>query len=367
MSVELDILRSFWEDEVLAHHTYSLLCKKTKDKRFLELAEMEKKHAEFWNSLAEKYYNTRFRQGLRIKIKKLMNKALATIVPTTFLIHYLEFGERDAVLEYSKILSKFREKPEIYEKIREVVIDEIKHETELARMIIGEEKKLSNIKDAIYGMTDSLVEILALVTGLAGALANPITIGLAGLISAIGGTFSMTSGAYLSAKSQNDLYQGSVKEVEAKKLIAPEILLQELQEEMTKKGVDEETIKKIIEPLKNNPETIETLVKTMKITEKPANPKETAKTTGIYYIIGALPAILPFFIGHIIRTETTKIAIVAIALSATIALIAGILTAILSGTSIKRKAIENVLIILGATAATYTIGKIATTILGIQI
>ncbi|MHA1616660.1 MAG: VIT1/CCC1 transporter family protein [Candidatus Njordarchaeales archaeon] len=365
--LDLEIIKSFWEDEVLAQDIYSFLGKKSKEETFFELAQMEKKHAEFWARLANERFGVKLTPGLKLRIKKLLNKVLATITPITFMIYYLEFGEKDATISYSNMLSKLKDEPELYKQVKEIIIDEIKHESELAKKIMGEESKIAKVKDAIYGMTDSLVEILALVIGLAGVISNPLAIGLAGLISSIGGTFSMTSGAYLSAKSQNDVYKGSLKEIEAKRIIMPEVLAEDLREALENKGANIEVIEKIVEAVKEDPTTLETLTKSLSISETPTNPKEVATTTGLYYILGALPAITPFFIGHWLSIDVIYIAIISVLLASIISFLAGIFAAILSGSKIGRKALENVAIILGATLATYTIGKLATTLLGIQV
>lgn len=367
---DLKIIRKSWEDEIIATSLYKFLKRKAKGKRkeiFDKLAEMEKQHALAWNMIAEKYFNTSFEPNLLLKLKIIFYKLLALITPLTFMIHYLEFDEREATLEYSHILSKFREHPETFETIKRIIYDEIEHEATFTEIIIGEKARIAKVKDAIYGMTDSLVEILALVIGLASMIPNPLTIGLAGMISAIGGTFSMTSGAYLSAKSRNDIYEGAVKEIEVKRAIASPILLKDLKRALIDRGIDTETAKKIVESLKDNPDALENLAKTLEIEETPTNPKEVATTTGLYYILGALPVVIPFFIGHFLSLNTTYIAIAAVILSSIVSFLAGIFTAILSGISIKRKAIENVIIIIGAAFATYTIGSLAKILLGIEI
>ncbi len=367
---DLKIIKNFWEDEIIAMSLYKFLKRKVrgdKKEQFDKLAEMEKGHAEAWNQLAKNKFDIEFEPGLLLKIKILLYKLLALVTPLTFMIYYLELGERTATLEYSKILSKFEDDPETYEMVKRIIYDEIGHEASFVEMIVGERAKIAKVKDAIYGMTDSLVEILALVIGLASVIGNPLTIGLAGLISAIGGTFSMTSGAYLSAKSQNDIYEGAVREIEVKNAVARSMLVKDLELSLVEKGIDESTARRIAEGIKDQPEVLKNLLKSLGIEETPTDPKEVAVTTGLYYILGALPAILPFFFAHIFSISTIEVAVIAVLLSSVVSFFTGIFTAILSGIDIKKKAVENVLIIIGATLATYTIGTLAKILLGVEI
>lgn len=367
---DLEVIKRFWEDEIIATNVYSFLKRKVKGEKkeiFDKLSGMEMGHARIWENLAKEKFNKEFKVGLTLRIKVFFYKVLAIILPLTFMINYLELGERTATLEYSTLLTKFKNEPKIYEVVKKIIYEEIEHETMFLEMIIGERSKLARVKEAIYGMTDSLVEILALVIGLASVTKSPLTIGLAGLIAAIGGTFSMTSGAYLSAKSQNDLYEGAVRELDVKDMVARSLLLKDLKLVLEEKGVDRDAVSEIIDGLKENPKALKNLVKSVAIEETPTNPKEVAFTTGIYYIIGALPAILPFLFGDFFPVNTVFIAIIAIVLSSIVSFLAGMFTAILSGTKIIRKALENVLIIIGATLATYTIGSIAKVLLGISV
>ncbi|RLI96701.1 MAG: hypothetical protein DRP00_05010 [Candidatus Aenigmatarchaeota archaeon] len=177
----------------------------------------------------------------------------------------------------------------------------------------------------------------------------------------------MTSGAYLSAKSKNDIYTGEVNEIKMKAAVLPDSLKADLSEILKDKGVEEKLVEEMVEELSKNKDAMVNLAISLGVEETPEDPKEVAITTGIYYILGALPAILPFFIGYFFGLDTITIAIIAIAISAIISFVVGIFTAVLSGISIKRKAFENVLIIIGATMATYTIGTLAKMWLGIEV
>lgn len=364
------LVKDFWADEIIATDLYKFLSKKASKEKaelFKKISEMEKGHAVIWNKISEKAFSKTFKIGVGIKIKTFFMKLLALILPLTFMIYYLELDERKAIINYSKLLSAFKDEVHIYNMIEGVIKDEIDHEARLVDLLLGETSYLSKAKDAIYGMTDSLVEILALVIGLAGIIYNPILIGLAGLISSIGGTFSMTSGAFLSTKSQNDIYEGRVKEIDVKELVSLDSLKVDLKSALIEKGVDSSVSEGIVKIIGDDKKALTNLVKSLSIEETLTNPKDAAITTGTYYILGALPAIIPFFLALTLPISSITAAIIAIICAAIVSFFSGIFTAVLSGMNIKRKAIENVLIILGSAIATYFIGSLARIFLGIEV
>lgn len=361
-------IKKFWEEEVAASNIYRFMAKKSRKRRelFERLASMEDQHADFWNKIANRFFGKKFKKGFGLKLKIFFYKILSLLLPTSFMIYYLESGEKSATSEYSTILKEFKEIPKVYEQIKRIIQDEIEHEIELAEILIGEKSRISNIRDAIYGMTDSLVEILALVIGLAGITNNTLTIGLTGLIAAIGGTFSMTTGAYLSTKSQRDIYEGEISEIEAKASIAPDLLIRDLEVLLIEKGLNERSARRIISEMGVDHEELKSIVRHLKI-EKPPSPRSVAKVTGIYYILGALPPMLPFFVAYFFSIDPIFTAIISVFFASITAFFAGIFTAVLSGTKIKKKALMNVLMIVGAAMATYSIGSLARILLGIEI
>ena len=348
----------------MAHH-------KAKDKKakeiFMEISRMESGHAEIWNAVAEHLGGKKFRGGLSLSLKKLRVKLLSLIMPLTFMMYYLELDERSAIIEYSRILRYFKDYPEFYSKIVGVIKDEIGHELRMFDMLLGTGTRVGRIKEAIYGMTDSLVEILALVIGLAGVIREPLLVGLAGFISAIGGTFSMTSGSFLAARSERDLYLGRIRELKIREELGGEFLLADLKDALIEKGVPEKEATKIVSSMGEfSPTILRNLLQSL-TTEEPPAPGQVAKTTGTYYILGALPAILPFFIAAILGLSSTVAVIFALFAAAIVSFVAGIFTAVLSGISIKKKSIGNVVIIIGAAMATYLIATLARMFLGIEV
>jgi VIT1/CCC1 family predicted Fe2+/Mn2+ transporter len=88
-------------------------------------------------------------------------------------------------------------------------------------------------------------------------------------------------------------------------------------------------------------------------------------TTGIFFVIGALPVLAPFLIGTMWDSNPTIPAIIAFVLAVISISIAGLFMAVLSGKRISTNIMHNLLIIMGTAALTYLVGLTARLSLGI--
>jgi VIT1/CCC1 family predicted Fe2+/Mn2+ transporter len=111
---------------------------------------------------------------------------------------------------------------------------------------------------------------------------------------------------------------------------------------------------------------LSSLVKTIRTTSEPLQPKESLKTTGIFFIIGALPVLAPFFIGTLWGANPSVPAIIAFGLAVVSISIAGLFMAVLSGKRIATNIMHNLFIIMGTAALTYLVGLAARFSLGIE-
>ena len=69
---------------------------------------MEQGHATVWNRIAAKSHGVSFDVSLSLRLKILLVKLLSLILPFTIFIHYMEHSERNAILEYSKLLEAYQ-------------------------------------------------------------------------------------------------------------------------------------------------------------------------------------------------------------------------------------------------------------------
>ena len=359
----LNLLQIFWISEIVADSLYRSLAARYGDdnlkKSIIKIGEMEQGHAKVWNKIATDVYGISFQTSTFLKFKILLMKLLSYMLPFTIFIHYMEHEERNAILEYSKLLDAYKDNENIRKIITNIIRQEISHEWHMMEQIADKGSYIVKFKEAIPGMTTGIIETLGLVIGLLAAHTTTTMIGITGTIAMISGTIAMMSISYISSKGHHDLHEGRVRELSIKKEVDPAVLRRELENALIDKGISRETARLVIDIVGADTVVLSNLVKTFKIAGEALTPKESVKTTGIFFIIGALPILVPFFVGMLWDLDPLIPALTAFALAIITISMAGLFTAVLSGKKISTKVIHNIFIIVGTCTLTYLVGLAA--------
>ncbi|AWR96454.1 ferritin, CCC1 [Acidianus sulfidivorans JP7] len=244
-----EIIKKNYKAEMFDYTLYSELAKLEKNPKvkdvLLELAEGEKSHAEFWKSIADsrniKLENLNFFDRLKLFILKTFRKLLG--LPLT--IKLAEMGEINDAEKYYELSKNETFSDTEKQKLQDIMNQELVHEEILTQSQINAER----ISEAIYAVSDGLIEVLAGVSGLDSVLNTPFLVALGGLIIGISGMISMSIGAYLSSSSEEDIKKNKLKDMNK-----------------TTEGIKSES-------------------------------GESVKITAISYILGAIIPIIPFLIG----------------------------------------------------------------------
>ena len=214
------LLRAFWLSEITAESLYRFLAGRYKDddrkRAILEIAKMEHGHANVWSGLSERIHGVSFRVSRIVKWRIALAKLLSLLLPLTIFVHYLEHGEKKAILDYAQLLDVYKDNGQARTTIMNVIRQEIGHEWHMMEQIADRRVYIANLKEAIPGMTAGIIETLGLVIGLVAAHARTLVIGLTGVISMVGGMIAETSVSYIGAKGHHDLHMGREKEPEHK-------------------------------------------------------------------------------------------------------------------------------------------------------
>ena len=295
-------LEKFLETERMHAIMYSHLAKEEdhpKHKRFLnKLTAEEKKHEELLREIL-KDEGVKPRRSHFLWLKLAFYRFISAIFGVPFGIAVIEREEDQTIKEYIAALSQIKEKRST-DKLKTIIKDEEAGEQELQDNLNDYSEHFDYIKSIVFGLNDGLVEILAVVAGLAVVATSPFVVVIGGIIVGISGTLSMAGGAYLSSKSYN--------------LVEEE-----------KKG-----------------------------TSTTNSPFKDAAYTGIFYFLGSLSSVVPFAAGLSgFAGILTAIIIVSIVL-----VLASAVIGIVSKTSIKRRSLEMLTISLGAAFVTIILGII---------
>ncbi len=314
MADRLDMEQGFYRDEVHDIAVYTALAEnesRPELRRLLQkLADTEKKHAKIWKDIISDAGETPHEPafvGFAVAYYVFIRKVLGT----AFAIKLLERGEERAIEEYSAALGSRRISGKGKAAIRNVILNDEKfHEKELSGKIGEYTGDLNYIKSIIFGLNDGLVELLAVVTGLAVVATSSLVVAVAGIVVGIAGTLSMAAGEYISSKSR-----GLVRE-----------------------AMREDVVHK-------------------------TSPAKEAMYIGLFYFIGAIIAVLPFILGLVRYAGIiTSIVLVVIVLT-----VVSTIVAIISDTSAKRRVAEMLVISLGAAFVTIILGAIIRYYFGISI
>ncbi|MEL9998681.1 MAG: VIT1/CCC1 transporter family protein [Thermoplasmata archaeon] len=282
------------------------------------LSLMEREHAKFFYSMikGKKEKTPKYSVYISIFLRYLLGLSLT--------LKILERGEKKAIRSYISLLKEGGIPEQYKQSLKAIIMDEIFHEDffEQNEKIVAQ--RTERIRDAVYGMSDGLVEVLSSVAGLAPVLLIPLYVAIGGLVVGISGSLSMAIGAYLSVKAEKD-YNDSKKR------------LNDMKSEITgEKMVEEKTYY--------------------------SNPLRSALDTGVFYIIGAIFPIIPFLILKGVDAVFMAFLLVICAQSIT-----SIIISLLSDTPIIKSLLRTVLLTITAALATYTLGNIIHSILGINI
>jgi VIT1/CCC1 family predicted Fe2+/Mn2+ transporter len=94
-------------------------------------------------------------------------------------------------------------------------------------------RRLSQIREVVFGVQDGLISTVGFVAGVHGATQDVRLVLLAGIVQMIAGAFSMAAGAYLSTKAEREVVEGQVRAEVARSLeepyLAQEALLKALE------------------------------------------------------------------------------------------------------------------------------------------
>jgi len=309
-----DFIR-FFHDESKDASFYFYLASKESDphikEKLKEIGKMEAEHAKFWRSLLS-------RHGITVKSKStksynLFFYFLRRVLGIKWLSQFLEIGENSAIEKYYRIYTECDLDQPDKDALKKLIAEEILHE-DFFKANMGNIQ--NNIRDIFLGMNDSLVEILAAVSGLTALSAvSTKLIGISGVIVGLSGTLSMAIGTYISVKNQ--------KEVKNLGFLRLRVLA-----ELFHKG--------------KSPE------------QETEDPIRAALFTGLFYLVGTILIVVPFFF-----LSTAQYALATSVMAASVAwIISGTVIALSSGLSIHRKIAEMILTGYAATLITFTLGSL---------
>lgn len=302
--------RGFLKDEMLDCAVYSRLAKSESNGEVRDLlsalAKTERSHVEMWKTLLGVGSSYDIKPAF-MELRILEMLVVRRFLGVAFVVKFLERHERHDLKKYTKTFSGPLMGKKYRKSASKMINDFAKHERTLRKKADNYKGELEHVQSIILGLNDGLVEILAIIAGLAIVATSSFTVVVIGLIAGVSGALSMTGGVYLSSKSYG-------------------------------------------------------LVRSNRIKEK-SSPVREGYNAGIWYLIGSVLAILPFIFGFVgVRALAISVVLVCAALTG----VSGIV-AVISETSFRKRALEMIAISLGAVFVMMILGVLAKMYFGVSV
>ncbi len=213
------------------------------------------------------------------------------------------------------------------------------------------------MRDIILGVNDGLVSIFLLVVGVVGGGFASREILLAAVAAAVAGAISMAAGEYVATKSQEEVFDGE-RELEREHLKHHrDVERDEIREMFGEMGLESRLVEEIVDSLDRDDEAFLKVMMALEfgvVEEERRSPILAAVFSGLLFLAGSLPSVLPFVF---IATPSTGLAVAAVASG--IALFAvGALKTVTTKTHPIISGLENMAIAAGGAVLSFAIGRI---------
>jgi vacuolar iron transporter family protein len=209
---------------------------------------------------------------------------------------------------------------------------------------------------AVLGVNDGLVTNVCLILAVAGASDGAGAVRIAGVASLIAGAFSMAAGEWISVRSQVELYDGIVDELE--RLIArnPRLILDELTSRLVDTGFARDTAQRVATELPlDEPRFLDFTARTVFGFDpsEVGSPMTAALTSLALFAIGATVPLAPWFV-----TSGTPAVITSVVVTGLAGLVVGGWVSRSSDRPVLPGALRQLAIVVVAAAVTYAIGSV---------
>jgi VIT1/CCC1 family predicted Fe2+/Mn2+ transporter len=221
----------------------------------------------------------------------------------------------------------------------------------------------SNLRAAVFGVSDGLVSNASLVLGVAGAGAASGSVLVTGVAGMLAGALSMAAGEYVSVRSQREMYEYQIALEREEVAEYPEEEAEELALIYHARGVELEQARAVSRALLANPEQALDVLAREELGLNPddlGSPWGAAISSFFSFAVGAAVPLLPF----LARATGTPALVITAGLTAAALFAVGLILSLFTGRQALRGALRMVLIGAGAGLVSFLIGRMLGAALG---
>lgn len=361
---QLETFRHHWQDEADAAYLYRILASLERDAKrrrvYERLAEVEDRHTVIWANLIRSSGGTlgAFSPTGRTRLMAFLGRRFGP----NFLLPMLLAEEGREVKGY---LDMHRDTPKGAAGSTESLVlaresKEHAHEIGALAERSGEPWHQTEsgglLRNVVYGFNDGLTANFGLVAGVLGATATeqPHMIIVAGVAGLVANALSMGSSGYLAAKSEQEVYANEIAMERDEIAMMPEVERDELALIYEAKGMDAESARARAAALMKDPERMlaEHVQQELEIGGHKQSPMREAWITGVATAVGSLIPVAPFFfLGGSIAIWTS------FALAMASHFLVGAARSVFTGRGIWRSGLDMFVVGLGVAIVGYYVGE----------
>jgi VIT1/CCC1 family predicted Fe2+/Mn2+ transporter len=213
------------------------------------------------------------------------------------------------------------------------------------------------VREVIFGFNDGLVSTFALVAGVSGAVMSNAIVLLAGVAGMLSGAISMGLGAYISSKSQMEVYRREIEREKQEIEEKPSHEKAEIREIYRRKGFKGKELENIVKKISSNKDV---WLQVMMVEElglgiqRFDNPVKLGAVMFVAFVVGALIPVVPY----VVINEVPAALQVAAALSLVGLFAMGSAKTVITKRSWLKSGIEMVVVGSVAAVVTYFVGTL---------
>ena len=359
---ETAVLLDHWKDEADAAFLYrELAAAETDPKRqdlYRKLADVEDRHAGVWaRILAERGVEAgAARPSGRARLMAWMARRFGPALLSRMLL-------REEGHEVQNYLALHRESApgQVHDAALELARDSAHHAETLSTIAgrTGEPWHHAQsggfLRNVVYGFNDGLTANFGLVAGVVGANVEAHVLLVTGLAGAIADALSMGASGYLAAKSEQEVYTNEIRMEREEIRMMPEIEAEEMALLYEAKGLPREEAKRRADALMADPERAleESVREELGIGEQRTTPMREGVVTGTATAFGAMIPVAPF----LVSSGSTALA-ASFAISMLSHFGVGAARSVFTGRSVIRSGMDMFIVGLGVAAVGYVVGDL---------
>ncbi len=208
----------------------------------------------------------------------------------------------------------------------------------------------------ILGVNDGLVSMFLLVAGVVGGRFDSRQVLLTGIAGAIAGAISMATGEWLATKSQEEVFDREITLERDHIKYHRESEVDQLWDLLRNIGLKDDALRRAVEQISASDESLFQSMKVLEfgvIDQERRSPWRAAIFSGGLFLLGSLPAVVPFLL-----IEDTWIALVWAGILAGISLFGvGVAKSMATKTSLWKAGLENLGVSMLGAALSFWVGR----------